>query len=110
MIFSFFQARAVAHSHARASSRVIHATATTATRASCSRCVIAVAAAASSSFVLAMVAVYCSSTVERLELLPGIVGGGLSTILERDVPMKVKCLYCLMNVHIYMGQPTQTLV
>jgi hypothetical protein len=34
----------------------------------------------------------------------------LITILERCVLSKVRCLYCLMEVHIYRGQPTQTLV
>jgi hypothetical protein len=34
----------------------------------------------------------------------------LITMLERCVSSKVRCLYCLMKLHIYMGQPTRTLV
>jgi hypothetical protein len=59
--------------------------------------------------------------VERLELLPGIISKtqvrsemsrsekksmALITMLERGVPPKVRCLYYLMEVHIYRGQPT----
>jgi hypothetical protein len=28
---------------------------------------------------------------------------GSDTMLERGVPPKVRCLYCLMEVHIYRG-------
>jgi hypothetical protein len=62
MVFSFSQARTAARSHARDSSRVLRAVATAATRASCSRCAATM-----------VVTVCCPSTVERLELLFGIV-------------------------------------
>jgi hypothetical protein len=63
MVFSFSQARAVAHLHARTSSRVLRAAATTATRAFFYRCVIVAAAAVAA----------CYSSTERLEVLPGMI-------------------------------------
>jgi hypothetical protein len=61
---------------AHASFKVLHVVATAKTRASCSRCAIAVA---SSSFLLAAAAaaaavMVCCSSTERLEVLPGMVG------------------------------------
>jgi hypothetical protein len=35
---------------------------------------------------------------------------GSNTMLERGVPVKLRCLYYLTEVHIYRGQPTRTLV
>jgi hypothetical protein len=122
MVFSFSQVRAVVRSRARVSSRVLRVVATTMTRASCSRCVVA-----TTTFLLAAVAaatVACCSSTERLEVLFGMVGkmvvvrggGGrqwwtiglgqrwveakkklmaLITMLEKDVSPKVRWLYFL---------------
>jgi hypothetical protein len=77
MIFSFSQVRVVACLLAWASSRVLHATTMVATRASCSRCVVAAVtwavAATSSSFLLAVVVVVaCYSLTERMQVLLGM--------------------------------------
>jgi intracellular septation protein A len=68
MVFSFSQARAATRSHARASSRVLHAVATAATSSSFLLAAAAMAVAA------VAVVTCCPLTTERLELLPGMVG------------------------------------
>jgi hypothetical protein len=46
-------------------------------------------------------------TKERLKVITLLLYYSSSLILlGRGVPSKVRCLYCLIKVHIYRGQPT----